>query len=53
MKIPNCSIGRKVTGKPVNRGGGYGLEITVQYRFINAEKAIEWAEKNINLFLKI
>ena len=29
MKIPNCSIGRKVTGKPVNRGGGYGLEITV------------------------
>ena len=29
MKIPNCSIGRKVTGKPVNSGGGYGLEITV------------------------
>ena len=24
-----------------------GLEITVQCRFIGAEKAVEWAEKNI------
>ena len=28
-------------------GAGYGLEIPVQYRFIGAEKAVEWAEKNI------
>ena len=47
MKIPNCTIGCKVTGKRVNRGAGYGLEIPVQYRFIDAEKAVEWAEKNI------
>ena len=46
MKIPNCTIGCKVTGKRVNRGAGYGLEIPVQYRFIGAEKAVEWAEKN-------
>ena len=25
----------------------YGLEIPVQYRFIGAKKAVEWAEKNI------
>ena len=31
----------------VNRGAGYGLEISVQYRFIGVKKAIEWAEKNI------
>ena len=45
MKIPNCTIGCKVTGKRVNRGAGYDLEIPVQYRFIAAEKAVEWAEK--------
>ena len=43
----NCTIGCKVTGKCVNRGTGYGLEIPVQYRFIGAENAVEWAEKNI------
>ena len=47
MKIPNCTIGCKVTGKRVNRGSGYGLEIPVQCRFIGAEKAVEWAEKNM------
>ena len=47
MKIPNCTIGYKVAGKQVNRGAGYGLEISVQYRFIGVEKAVEWAEKNI------
>ena len=41
MKIPNYTIGFKVTGKHVNHGAGYGLEIPVQYRFIGAEKAFE------------
>ena len=45
MKIPNCTIGCKVTGKRVNCGAGYGFEIPVQYRFIGAEKAVEWAKK--------
>ena len=47
MKIPNCNIGCKVTGKRVNRGAGYGLEIHIQYRFIGAKKAVEQAEKSI------
>ena len=47
MKIPNRTIACKVTGKRVNRGAGYGLEIPVQYRFIGAEKAVKWAETNI------
>ena len=33
-------------------GAGYGLEIPVQYRFIGAEKAVEWAEKNIKKVFK-
>ena len=47
LKIPNCTIGCNVTGKRVNRGAGYGLEIPVQYIFVGAEKAVEWAEKYI------
>ena len=47
MKIPNYTIGCKVTGKHVNRGAGYSLEIPVQYKFIGAEKAVKLAEKNI------
>ena len=47
MKIPKCTIGYKVTRKCINRGAGYGLETPVQYRVIGAEKAVEWAEKNI------
>ena len=47
MKIRNSTIGCKVTGKRVNRGAGYGPEIALLYRFIGAEKAVEWAEKNI------
>ena len=46
LKIPNCTIGCKVTGKLVNRGAGYVLEIPVQYIFVGAEKAVEWAEKH-------
>ena len=52
MKIPNCTVGCKVTGKRVNRGAGYGLEIPVQYRFTDAEKAVEWAKKNIKKVFK-
>ena len=47
MKIPNCNIGCKVTGKRVNRRAGYGLDIPIQYRFIVAKKAVEQAEKSI------
>ena len=39
MKIPNSTIGCKVTGKRVNRGVDYGLEIPVQCRFIRTKKA--------------
>ena len=47
MKIPNSTIGCKVTGKRVNRGVDYGLEIPVQYRFIGAKKAVKWAKKYV------
>ena len=29
----------------VNRGGGYGLEIPVIYRFFSAERLVKWVDK--------
>ena len=37
-----------VTGKRINRGAGYGLEITVECVFNDNEKALQWAEKNLD-----
>ena len=45
--LPNCTIGYEVTGKRVNRGGGYGLEIPAKYTFLGLNKAIEWIEKRV------
>ena len=40
-------MGCKFTGKRVNRGAGYGLEIPVTYTFSGPEKAVDKAEKQI------
>ena len=42
LSLPNCTISCELTGKRVNRGGGYGLEIPVKYTFLESNKAIEW-----------
>ena len=47
LSLPNCTISCEVTGKRVNRGGGYGLEIPVKYTFLGPNKAIEWIEKRV------
>lgn len=52
-KIPSCSLRCKVTGKRVNRGAGYGLEIPVVYELIGPEKAVDWGEKNIKKILDV
>ena len=45
LKVPNTSIEVEVVGKRMNRGGGYGLEIPVVYRFNGPEKTCEMAHK--------
>ena len=47
LSLPNCTISCEVTGKRVNRGGGYDLEIPVNYIFLEPNKAIEWIEKRV------
>ena len=45
LLLPNCTISCEVTGKRVNRGGGYGLEIPLKYTSLWSNKAIKWIEK--------
>ena len=59
LKRPFCSISAVVIGKRVNGGAGDGLEITVEYKFFGAARAVSWAEnqikkteKNVNILVK-
>mgnify|MGYP001792401175 CR=1 FL=1 len=52
LKVPNTSIEVEVVGKRVNRGGGYGLEIPVVYRFNGPEKLVKWLIKKIEAVRK-
>ena len=47
LTLPNTTIEAEVVGKRLNRGGGYGLEIPVFYRFYGKEKTIMWLTKKL------
>ena len=47
LTIPSTTIEAEVLGKRVNRGSGYGLEITVKYRYYGQEKLIQWLVKKL------
>ena len=42
----------KVTGKRINRGGGYGLEVPCKYRISEQEKAVDWIKRKATTFLQ-
>ena len=44
LTLPNCVIKCTVTGKRVNHGAAYGLEIPVNFKLLGPAKAIQWAE---------
>ena len=45
--MPKTNITAEVIGKRLNRGGDYGLEITVIYHFHGQEKLINLAVKKL------
>lgn len=51
LSLPGCTISSTVTGKRVNRGAGFGLEIPVVYEAKGDNKALCWLEKSINKIL--
>ena len=47
LKVSNISIEVQAVGKRLNRGGGYGLEIPIIYRFYSQEKVVNWLIRKI------
>ena len=48
LSLANHTIRVLVTGKRINRGAGYGLEIPVECVFNGNEKTLQWAKKNLD-----
>ena len=48
LQLPNSFPTCKVTGRRVNRGAGYGLEIPVNYTCTGHQKTVDWIKKKIN-----
>ena len=47
LMIPFILIEVEVAAKRLNRGGGYGLEIPVKYRFNGQKKIVQWLTKKL------
>ena len=48
LRLPNHHIRCCVTGKRMNRDGGFGWEVPVDYIFYGKEKAIKWLVSRIS-----
>ena len=47
LSLPHCYRELEVTGKCVNHGGSYGLEILARFHFYVPEKVIQWLEMGL------
>ena len=47
LSLSHCYLELEVTGKLVNRGGSYGLEIPARFRFHGPERATPWLETRL------
>ena len=52
LMIPFTSIEAAVVRKMLNRGGDYGLEIPVKYRFYDQEKIVQGLTKKLETVKK-
>ena len=48
LSLPRCTLSVEVTGKRINRGAGYGLEIPAKFHFHGPENAIRWIKTKID-----
>ena len=52
LTFPGSFLETKVTGKRINRGGGYGLEVPCKCRISGQEKAVDWVKRKVTTFLQ-
>ena len=52
LTLPGSFLETKVTGKRINRGGGYGLEVPCKYCISGQEKAVDWIKIKATIFIQ-
>ena len=52
LTLPWSFLETKVTGKRINLGGGYGLEVACKYWISGQEKAVDWIKRKATTFLQ-
>ena len=52
LTLPGSFLDTKVTGKRINQGGWYGLEVPCKYLISGQEKAVDWIKKKATTFLQ-
>ena len=52
LKLPGSFLETKVTGKRINRGGGYGLQVPCKYCISGQEKAVDWIKRKATTILQ-
>ena len=40
-----------MTGKGIDRGGGYGLDVPCKYRISGQEKTVDWIKRKAKKFI--
>ena len=51
LGLPGSYLEEEVSGKRLNRGGGYGLEVPYKYCLAGQEKAIDWIKRRMTYIL--
>ena len=51
LTLPGLFLETKVTGKRINWGGGYGLEVPCKYLISGQEKAVDRIKRKATTFL--
>ena len=52
LALPGSFLETKVTGKRINLGRGYGLEVPCKYCISGQEKAVDWIKRKATTFLQ-
>ena len=47
LSPPHCYLELEITGKRVNRSGGYGHEISARFCFYGSRKVTQWLETRL------
>ena len=51
LTLPGSFLETKVTGKGIDRGGGYGLDVPCKYHISGQEETVDWIKRKAKKFI--